>query len=232
MVPEGEKIVGHSTDWWSAVGTVVNAVVVVALAIINFLYLRAANRQATAAEKQTEEIKKQIALSGTQTDLSREQNALMQCALLQSDRQYTNQRRGSLIQAESELRKIKSKLTEVDELLRGQTNLNFQENCIFPDTWDVIARCIEQEIAGGASAARELQGALMDTKSELFEYRERRRSQMAAETEKQLRDSVRGKVRGSTDKLDSIIQLLQKALDALLPQTAANHRETRADSPE
>lgn len=37
---------------WSAVGSVVNGVVVIALAIINYFYLRAANRQAKAAEEQ------------------------------------------------------------------------------------------------------------------------------------------------------------------------------------
>ena len=37
---------------WSAIGSIVNAAVVIVLAAINYLYLRAANRQAKAAEEQ------------------------------------------------------------------------------------------------------------------------------------------------------------------------------------
>lgn len=43
---------GLHPDEWVAIGTMVNAVVIIVLAVFNFLYMRSAARQAAAAEKQ------------------------------------------------------------------------------------------------------------------------------------------------------------------------------------
>jgi len=203
MFYESEKILGHSTDWWSAIGTMVNAVVVVALAVINLFYLRAANRQATAAEDQTEKIQ-------TQTGLTRK-------ALLHALGQDMAARRSRIVHAESELRKIKAALDNLDELLR-QPAPNYQkmnESSIFPDSWDVIACCVEQEIDEGAFRARELQGNLMDTSSEFLKLKEFLRSANPTEVVMKRKEDVRRNVRSSSDALVALAQLLQHALSVL-----------------
>ncbi|MGB7547524.1 MAG: hypothetical protein WBM14_07240 [Terracidiphilus sp.] len=96
MFYESEKIFGHSTNWWSAIGTMVNAVVVVALAVINFFYLRAANRQAAGSEDQTGKIQ--------------EQTGLTRKALLHALGLDKAGRRSRIVRAVSELRKIKAAL--------------------------------------------------------------------------------------------------------------------------
>jgi hypothetical protein len=48
-----------SPETWTAAGTVANAVIVLALAIINFLYMRSAKRQADAARFQAEQSHRQ-----------------------------------------------------------------------------------------------------------------------------------------------------------------------------
>ena len=60
---------GLNPDEWTAIATVTNAVLVIALAVINFLYMRsaaqqakAATKQAAAAEKQTEAALENITL--------------------------------------------------------------------------------------------------------------------------------------------------------------------------
>src|SRR5579862_6735884 len=47
MLPTGLR-----PDEWVAIGTMANAVVIIVLAVFNFLYMRSAARQASAAEKQ------------------------------------------------------------------------------------------------------------------------------------------------------------------------------------
>jgi hypothetical protein len=200
MFCESEKIIGHSTDWWSAIGTMVNAVVVVVLVVINFFYLKAANRQATAAEKQTGKIQ--------------EQNGLTRKALLHALGLDKAERRARIFRAESELRKIKAALDDLDELLRqpAPNYLSVNESSIFPDTWEIIACCVEQEIDEGAFRARELQGDLMDTSSEFQKLKEWLRSANPSDLVMQRKEAVRGKVRSSSDAIIALAQLLQHAL--------------------
>lgn len=56
-----KSILGHTTAFWSAVGSMVNAVVVIALAFFNWRYLKAAKRQADAAESQANAATKTLA---------------------------------------------------------------------------------------------------------------------------------------------------------------------------
>jgi hypothetical protein len=200
MFCESEKIIGHSTDWWSAIGTMVNAGVVVVLVVINFFYLMAANRQATAAEKQISKIQEQ-------TELTRK-------ALLHALGLDKAERRARIFRAESELRKIKAALDDLDELLR-QPSTNFlsvNESSIFPGTWEIIACCVEQEIDDGAVRARELQGNLMDTSSAFQKLKEWLRTSNPSDAVKQRKDAVRENGRRSSDGLLSLAELLHHAL--------------------
>ena len=66
MTEQSTELLHHAPEWWSAVGTLFNVLLVAVLAYINWQYLKAAKRQADAAEQQTEEIKEQIILSREQ----------------------------------------------------------------------------------------------------------------------------------------------------------------------
>ena len=220
-----DRLLHHSPDWWSAVGTLVNAAIVVVLAGFNLLYLWIANRQAKAAEKQTEEIKDQIALS-------REQLDVMQRALHLSVAQDRIARRNAIITAESELRKIEAALKKLLGLL-GQPAPSFQdvsEDLIFPIAWTQIARCIEQEIDNGDHWARVLQSSLLASKDAFHDLKERRRSAMPNDAARPLREAVSRQVDSSLELLKKVIDALQTVLNSLRPDqvtaTAADSQES------
>jgi hypothetical protein len=101
---------------------------------------------------------------------------------------------------------------------------------IFPDTWDVIVRCIEQEIPEGDRLARDLQGSLMETKSAFIDLRNRLRSAMPPETAKAFKDEVRHHVRTSLDQIGVIIPLIQEALTDLKASNPSRDSENLASA--
>jgi hypothetical protein len=68
----------HSSTFWSAVGSVVNAAVVIVLALINWRYLAAANRAATAAEESAAAAQAQAAAAQSQAASARDTLAALE----------------------------------------------------------------------------------------------------------------------------------------------------------
>ena len=68
---------GLHPDEWVAVGTMVNAVVIIILAVFNFLYIRSASRQAAAAEKQAQASESQAAAALAQAKTASANLALL-----------------------------------------------------------------------------------------------------------------------------------------------------------
>jgi hypothetical protein len=64
-------------DEWIAIGTMVNAVVVVALAIISYLYMKSAARQADAAEEQARASQAQASAAQEQAKIANDSLALL-----------------------------------------------------------------------------------------------------------------------------------------------------------
>ena len=196
--------------------------IVILLAVINYVYLRAANRQAKASEMQTREIKKQIALTRDQLDVMRD-------ALRFSLAENRAGRRRQLTTATGELRKIELTLEELRSLLT-QLNPNYNqvsEEAIYPDTWNEVAHCIEREMDNGDHWAKVSQACLMAAQSAFSQFKERRRSAMPAQAMAQLKAGVKGQVEQALEKLKTANESLEEKLLTLRSEepseTVQNH---------
>ena len=222
MTGDPEQLIWHSPDWWSAVGTLVNAAIVILLAVINYLYLRAANRQAKAAETQTREIKEQIALTCDQLDVMRD-------ALQFSHAENRAERRRQLTIATGEIRKIVLTLKELRSRL-AQSNPNYNlvsEGNIYPDTWNEVAHCIEREMDHGDHWAKVSQDCLLTTRSEFNSFKERLRSAMPPQTMVELKAALNGQVEQALEKLEMANANLEDKLELL--RSGGSHEA--ADNP-
>jgi hypothetical protein len=193
---ETSELLHHTPEWWSAAGTIVNVFLVAILAFLNWRYLKAAKRQADAAEQQTKEIKEQIALS-------RKQLVVMEDAFRFSISRDKTDRRNSLTIAEAELRKIQDVVTRLLYAL-SQPAANFgqiTEDAIFPDTWIQIARTMEQELEAGDHKARVLLGSLLTTRTTFRDLIERLRTMMPQAARKDFVDAVQRQVNDSQERL-------------------------------
>ena len=210
MVGNIDRLLHYGPDWWSAVGTLFNAVIVFILALLNVLYLLIAKRQAKAAEKQTEEIKDQIALS-------REQLYVMQDALRLSVSQENIARRSNITMAIGELRKVEAVLrTLTQSLAQPSTGLgDISEDSIVPRDWNTIARCIERELGKSDHLDRLLHTSLLETQSQVRGFKERRRSAMSHIALVELRGVLVNRVEGTLETLSDVSEELQEVLSSL-----------------
>ena len=212
MTEQSTELLHHAPEWWSAVGTLFNVLLVAVLAYINWQYLKAAKRQADAAEQQTEEIKEQIILS-------REQLAVMQDAFRLSITRDKTDRRKSLTIAETELRKIQDVVTKLLYAL-SQPAPNFghvTEDAIFPDGWVRIAGPMAQELEAGDHKARVLQGSLLASRTAFRDLMGQLRTMMPTAIRKDLIDVVQRQVQDSKERLTSAIEEIQETIASLGP---------------
>jgi hypothetical protein len=147
----------RTPEWWSAVGTVVNAVVVIVLAVFNYLYLRAANRQAKASEEQARETRQQLEIMIRTLHISTQANV--------------EERRSAIVSAQSDLRRLSAFLNQVRNVVldEGSDLTAIDTESLIPGRWNDVAACTAQEIAHGDRVAGLLHTKLLDIRADLRE---------------------------------------------------------------
>lgn len=210
------EFIHHSPEWWSAVGTVTNAIVVIILAVLNVLYLKAAKRQATAAEEQTVEIKNQIGLS-------LQELAIARMAFGLSSEQTVRLRRTRVMAALSDLQQIDTALTKLIWMAEQVgANLNeVLESEFLPEFWKQIAECIEQELPDGNHDAMVLQDSLAASRDSFHRYREFRRSANPERLVRERQGVLKRQVESSQARLRQVRDSLRDALTDLKSPNAA-----------
>jgi hypothetical protein len=128
---QSEHIVWRLTPTeWTAIGTVVNAGVVIVLAVINIFYLRSARRQADAATKQADAARGQA------------EAASQSIRLLQA--QMDDQARLNLIQTVTDLRAMHVALADLPRILRHDWGTLPKSVRLLPAHWASMVHVIEK----------------------------------------------------------------------------------------
>ena len=135
MVPDNGMA---AAEIWSAVGTVVNAMVVIILAILNWRYLTAAKRQATAAENQAKEIAEQTKAIRRQAELIDRQFAL-------SVQDRFAHRMENIRVSINTLERLKQEV-HAFAFANDDSNIPARSIDLLPTNWEKVSGCLREEL--------------------------------------------------------------------------------------